>query len=139
VTDTDGAYRLLAELLERMTYKPGYEFALERVNADRAHVSLTCLSLPNTYQPEVTTGLTIVHGISLRTIAAPADALRAFAMVVARFELHEAAEFFKFDGRSLFDAHARGDSFGEFLWSDFTNLGGLYLRVLNDALSKKGE
>lgn len=132
--DMEAGYRLLSELMERLSYKPGYEFALERIKSDVVHVSLTCLTLPNSYEPTATTGLTIVNGINLRTIATPADALQAFATVVARFELHEAAEFFKCDGSTVFDAHARGDSFGEFVWSDFTGLGGLYLRALKDAL-----
>jgi len=139
VKDLEAAYRLLTDLLERISYKPGYEFALERVKTDAVHVSLTCLSLPNSYEPAETTGLTIINGINLRTIATPADALQAFATVVARFELHEAAEWFKCDGRSVFDPHARGDSFGEFLWSDFTSLGGLYLRALKDALGKQDD
>jgi hypothetical protein len=125
--------------MERISYKPGYQFALERVKTDVARVSLTYLTLPNSYEPTAQTGLTIMNGINLRTIATTADALQAFATVVARFELHETAEFFKCDGRTVFDAHVRGDSFGEFLWSDFTNLGGLYLKALKDALNKQGE
>ena len=136
--DLEAAFSLLAELMERISYKPGYKFELERVKADAVRVSLTCLTLPNSYKPTETTGLTIMNGINLRTIATSADALQAFATVVARFELHEAAEFFKCDNRTVFDAHARGDSFGEFIWSDFTSLGGLYLRVLKDALDKQG-
>ncbi|HEX3961604.1 MAG TPA: hypothetical protein VHZ03_34095 [Trebonia sp.] len=135
--DMDAAYSLLAELMERISYKPGYEFALERLKTDAARVSLTCLTLPNSYDPAATTGLTIMNGINLRTIATSADALQAFATVVARYELHETAEWFKCDRRTVFDAHARGDSFGEFLWSDFTSLGGLYLRALKDALDKQ--
>lgn len=135
----DAAYSLLIELMERISYKPGYQFALKRVKTDVACVSLTCPTLPNSYEPTATIGLTIMNGINLRTIATPADALQAFAAVVARFELHETAEFFKCDGRTIFDAHARGDSFGEFLWSDFTSLGGLYLRALKDALNKKSD
>ena len=137
--DLDAAYSLLAELMERISYKPGYEFALDRVKADVARVSLTCNTLPNSYEPAATVGLTIMNGVSLRTIATSADALQAFAAVVARFELHEAAEWFKCDWRTIFDAHARGDSFGEFLWPDFTSLGGLYLRALRDALDKQDE
>lgn len=137
--DMDAAYSLLAELMERISYKPGYEFTLERVKTDVARIALTCPTLPNSYEPTAIISLTIMNGINLRTIATPVDALQAFATVVARFELHESSEFFKCDGRSVFDAHARGDSFGEFLWSDFTSLGGLYLRALKDALNKKGE
>jgi hypothetical protein len=139
VKDMDAAFSLLAELMERISYKPGYEFALERVKTEVARVSLTCSTLPNSYEPTASIGLTIMNGINLRAIATPVDALQAFAAVVARFELHETSEFFKCDGRTIFDAHARGDSFGEFLWSDFTSLGGLYLRALKDALDKKGE
>ncbi|MGH3217233.1 MAG: hypothetical protein ACRDPY_00645 [Streptosporangiaceae bacterium] len=135
----EAAYSLLVELMDRISYKPGYEFALERVKGDVARVSLTCNTLPNSYEPTATIGLTIMNGINLRTIATAADALQAFAAVVARFELHETAEFFKCDGRTIFDAHARGDSFGEFLWSDFASLGGLYLRALKDALEKQDE
>ena len=137
--DMDAAYSLLAELTERISYKPGYEFALERVKTDVARVSLTCPTLPNSYEPTATTGLTIINGINLRTIATTADALQAFAAVVARYELHETAEWFKCDRRTIFDAHARGDSFGDFIWSDFTSLGGLYLRALKDALDKQDE
>lgn len=137
--DMDAAYRLLGELVGRLSYKPGYEFGLERVKDDVARVSVTCLALPNSYEPTTTTGLTIMNGINLRTIATLSDALQAFAMVIARFELHESAEWFKCDGRTIYDAHARGDSFGEFLWSDFTGLGGLYLRALKDALTERNE
>jgi len=135
----EAAYRLLSELLQRVSYKPGYEFALERIKDDAARVSLTCRTLPNSHEPSATTGLTIMNGISLRTIATPADALQAVATVIARFELHESAEWFRCDGRTVYDAHARGDSFGEFVWSDFTGLGGLYLRVLNEALVRHDE
>jgi hypothetical protein len=135
----EAAYGLLAELMDRISYKPGYEFALERVKSDAARVSLTCLVLPNSHEPTATTGLTIMNGVNLKTIATPADALQAFATVVARFELHESAEWFKCDGRTIYDPHARGDSFGEFLWSDFTGLGGLYLRALKDALAQRNE
>jgi hypothetical protein len=139
VKDMDAAYSLLAVVMERISYKPGYAFALERIKTDAARVSLTCLTLPDSYDPTATTALTIMNGINLRTIATSADALQAFATVIARYELHEAAEWFKCDGRTVFDAHARGDSFGEFVWPDFTSLGGLYLRALKDALDSKGE
>ena len=137
--DMDAAYSLLTELMERISYKPGYEFVLERIKDDSARVSLTCNTLPNSYDSTAVIGLAIMNGINLRTIATPVDALQAFAAVVARFELHESAEWFKCDERAIFDAHARGDSFGEFLWADFTSLGGLYLRALKDALNRKEE
>lgn len=132
----DENYRLLEELLERLSYKPDYTFALKRLDSDVVTVSLTSMSLPNSYEGDRIVGLTMYNTINLKRIETPADALQAFATVIARFELHEAAEQFKCDGRSVFLPHARGDSFGDFTWADFTNLGGLYLRAVKNFLRK---
>jgi hypothetical protein len=129
-------YLLLNEMVQRLSYKPGYTFSVRRVENDRAMVSLTCPSLPNSREGDNTVGLTINNVIKLATIVTPSDALQAFASVIARFELHEAAEFFQCDGRTVFLPHARGDDFGNFMWPDFINLGGKYLRAVQDFLRK---
>ena len=98
-----------------------------------ALLSLSCKTLPNSVKPNEVAGLTINNTILLSEIATPSHALQAFAKVVADLELHEAAEFFQLDGERIFLPHGWDDGtseIGGFVWSDFTNLSGKFLRAL---------
>jgi hypothetical protein len=130
-------YELLSELVQRISYKPGYQFAVCRVDDDFVKISLTCPALPDAHLGNETVGLTISNVIRLETILVSSDALQAFASVIARYELHEAAEFFQLDGTTVFLPHRCGDKFGDFRWQDFVNLGGKHLRSLNSQLKRE--
>jgi hypothetical protein len=131
-------YELLNEIAQRISYKPGYQFAVCLVDDNFVKVSLTCPALPDAHLGNKPVGLTISNVIRLETIMAASDALQAFASIIARYELHEAAEFFQLDGATVFLPHRCGDNFGDFRWQDFVNLGGKHLRSLNSQLKHKG-
>ena len=135
----DDQFAMLSDLMARLSYKPGYEFKLRRETDDRVTLSLSCLELPDAESGEKSVGLTISNTVPLSTIGSPLDAMHAFAAVVARFELHEAAEFFKLDAQTLFLPHGwaedtSGMMHGNFNWLDFMNLGGRYLRALKTSI-----
>lgn len=129
----DENYYYLESLLDRLTYKPGFNFLLRRIDEQTALLSLQCKTLPNAVKSGGVAGLTINNTISLAEIVSPSHALQAFAKVVADLELHEAAEFFQLDGERIFLPHGWDDStdeIGGFMWSDFTVLNGKFLRAL---------
>lgn len=129
----DENYHYLESLLGRITYKPGFNFLLRRIDEQAALLSLQCKTLPNAVKPGEVSGLTINNTILLADIVTPSHALQAFAKVVADLELHEAAEFFQLDGERIFLPHGWDDGtdeIGGFAWSDFINLSGKFLRAL---------
>ncbi len=134
----DRSFGLLTDLAPRLSYKPGYRFSVERVGSDLAQVSLTYAKHPHAVRETDSFGLTISDTFRLGKILAPTDALQAFASVIGRYELHEAAEFFRLDGATVFAPHRCGDAYGDFTWPDFSNLGGKHLRCLCDQLEGKG-
>jgi hypothetical protein len=131
---SERSFRWLSDLVPRIAYKPGYRFSVVRLQGDLAKVSLECPALPNANKHSDTFGLTISDVFRLAKLQAPSDALQAFASVICRYELHEAAEFFYLDGATVFMAHRCGDSYGDFSWADFRGLGGKHLRLLCEQL-----
>lgn len=132
-------YQFLCQLKERLSYKPGYSFLVRRLDASTALVSLRCPSLPDSNNPEDEAGLTINNTVILSKITSPADALHAFANVIADLELHEAAEFFKLDSKRIFMPHGwseDSDDTNRFRWSDFRNLSGKFLYAIKQFIQK---
>jgi hypothetical protein len=128
---------LLTKVAKKLCYKPNYVFLVRRVDDETALISLRCSSLPDSLKPRNIAGLTMNNTVKLSTIASPADALHSFAKVVADLELHEAAEFFQFDGRRVFLPHGWTDESteaGNFTWEDFRNLSGRFLSGIKDFL-----
>lgn len=123
-------FQLLIALADRLSYKPGYNFLVERIDTETARVSLRCKELPDSQPDEEVVGLTVNNTVQLSDVVIPGDALQAFARVVADFEIHEAAEFFKFDGHQIFLPHGWDLESGGFTWNDFINLNGKFLRAL---------
>jgi hypothetical protein len=131
------SYEILSNLAQRISYKPGYRFDVCRIDNNLAKISLTYTKLPNAqHLGDEIVGVTISNVIRIEMIMTASDALQAFASVIARYELHEAAEFFKLDGDTVFLPHRCGDMFGDFRWQDFVNLGGKHLRALNNQLKQ---
>ena len=132
---------LLSELAKRLSYKPGHTFLIGQVDREQETVllSLRCPSLADSGQEHDEVGLTINKTFKLSKITTLSDALQAFAEVISSFELHEAAEWFKLDGRQVFLPHGWGDDFGGLEWTDFTNLNGKFLRALKDCLEKESQ
>lgn len=126
---------LLSSLASRLGYKPGHVFGVKAADAEHAMISLGSRSLPDAAQVHPAVAITVFERVALKTIETPADALRAFALLVAKFELHEAAEFFRVDGRSVFLPHRAGAERGEFGWEQFTGLAGVHLRALAEHLA----
>jgi hypothetical protein len=135
---SDRSFGLLTDLAPRLSYKPGYRFSVERVGSELVQVSLTYPVHPHAVRESDSFGLTISDTFRLAKILAPSDALQAFATVIARYELHEAAEFFRVDGSTVFAPHRCGDAYGDFSWPDFSNLGGKHLQCLCKQLEGKG-
>lgn len=129
----DDNFHYLESMLERITYKPGFNFLLRRIDEQTALLSLQCKILPNAVKPGAVAGLTINNTILLAEIVTPSHALQAFAKVITDLELHESAEFFQLDGERIFLPHGWDDGtaeIGGFTWDDFTNLNGKFLRAL---------
>jgi len=126
---------LLRALAGRLSYKPGHVFGAEPCDAGHAMVSLGCRFLPDADGTQAAVGITVFERVELRTVETHADAMCAFARVVAKFELHESAEFFRVDGRSVFLPHRPGAERGGFSWEQFVGLGGQHLRALEERLA----
>lgn len=136
-------FMLLTKMAEKLSYKPGHSFLVKRIDDQTAEVSLRCPSLPNANKPEEMTseivGLTINNTVILSTIISPIDALHAFTNVIVDFELHEAAENFKYNGRRVFLPHGwdnKSNEGGRFTWTDFGNLSGKFLRALKQFIGE---
>lgn len=134
----DRGFGLLTDLAPRLSYKPDYRFAVERVGSELVQISLNYPRHPHAVRESDSFGLTISDTFRLAKILAPSDALQAFATVIARYELHEAAEFFRLDGATVFAPHRCGDAYGDFSWTDFSNLGGKHLLCLCNLLKGEG-
>ena len=134
---TEEKILMLTNLADRLSYKPGYSFLIRQIDQETVLLSLRCPSLPDSRQENDEVGVTINNTVNLSKITTLSDALQAFAEVIVSWELHEAAEWFKIDGRQVFLPHGWGDDFGGFSWTDFKNLNGKYLTVLKDFLEKQ--
>jgi len=128
---------MIQSLLRRLSYKPGCQFEVDLSEHDCARLSLTRRGLPSAAHDGAEFNLTIFESVQLSDIRTPADALQAVARLVARFELHEAAEFLQLDGHSVFLPHRPGAEFDGLSWSDFSNLSGRYLRALSEQLEPR--
>lgn len=129
-------FLILSELAKRISYKPGYTFSIRRIDNEKAFISLRCPSLPNSQEKGEEAGLTINNTVKLSAIITSSDALHAFANLVASFELHEAAEWFKLDDHQVFLPHGWGDEFGGFKWEDFMNINGKFLNALKQIIDR---
>ena len=126
---------LLLSLARRLSYKPGHRFGVTERSSERALVWLGCEQLPNAEAGGRPLGIRVYHEVLLQEVLRPSDALTAFTAVVAKFELHEAAEFLRIDGATVFLPHRAGAERGDITWSDFTGLSGRWLRALDEGLS----
>lgn len=128
---------ILVAVAEELSYKPDHIIVVRQNDDDTATISLRCKSLSdaslNDSQVGDNVGLTINNTIELASIVSPLDAMHAFAQLIADFELHESAEFFKYKGRRVFLPHGwdnKSNESGKFGWSDFVDLNGQFLRAL---------
>ncbi len=135
---TEG-YKLLQEFSERLTYKPNHYFGVEKIDEQKARIFLGCKCLPDSTGKHDIVGITIHDLVDLNGIRTKSDVLHAFVALVAKFELHEAAEFLRVDGNIVFLPHRPGAEQGGFTWLDFINLGGRYLRALKKEIDQRSE
>lgn len=132
-------FQYLYKVAEKLTYKSGYYFLVRRIDKETALVSLRCPLLPDSGKSGGLAGLTMNNTVTLSTIVSPGDALQAFAKVISDFELHEASEFFQFDGNRVFLPHGwnnDSDDTNKFSWKDFRNLSGKFLMGLKKFLGE---
>lgn len=133
------AYKLLQEFSERLTYKPNHYFGVDKIDEQRARIFLGCKFLPDSTGKHTTVGITIHDSVDLNGIRTKSDVLQAYVALVAKFELHEAAEFLRVDGNIVFLPHRPGAEQGGFTWLDFINLGGRYLRAVKKEIDHVSE
>lgn len=124
---------LLQALASRLSYKPGCHFGVDAPSPNRALLWLAAPSLSDARRAG-SFGLRIFHDVQPATIHTTADALQAFAVLVSRFELHEAAEFFCVDSRQVFMPHRAGAEHGTFVWCDFESTSGRWIRAMAEWL-----
>ncbi len=125
-------FNFLSEFATRLSYKPGSQLFVRKIDTKEALISLRFPSLPDSRLEMDEVGLTINSTVDLSKIITLSDGLNAFAKLVASLELHEAAEWFKLDDRQVFLPHGWGDDFGGFTWNDFMNLNGKFLTALKN-------
>lgn len=118
---------LLKAMAARLRYKLGCRFGVDTASGDRALIWLGAPSLPDV-DGAGRIGLRIYHAVQPAAVHTAADALQAFAVLVSKFELHEAAEFLSVDGRQVFLPHRAGAEHGGFEWPDFQALSGRWMQ-----------
>lgn len=134
---------ILVNMAKKLTYKPGHTFIVRQLDEGTALISLKCPDLSDASLKGSETsdniGLTVNNTIKLETIHSPLDAIQVFTQVIADFELHEAAEFLKYNGHRVFLPHgwdSKSNEAGKFGWNDFIHLNGRFLRALKHFIIK---
>jgi hypothetical protein len=92
--------------LERVSYKPGWEFRAYDGAWHGQHLQIRC-EVENTYRPGETVPLDI-HVVLVGGFESPAQFHRWLLKRIVEAEVHEAREFFKVDGQIVFDPHVDG-------------------------------
>lgn len=108
----DAATDVLADVVRRITYKPGWKLELQEIDREQGSQGLTlCISaeVPDATRPGETVGF-----LHLMPVFPAAFNERAWTRWVMEqlllVERHEALEFFKLDGEAIyFPAHGPGD------------------------------
>ena len=93
--------------LSRISYKEGWQFEAHETEWEGPFVRIL-VEVPDTYNPGETTTL----GINSIVSADTTDELERWLIRrIIRIESHEAREFFKRDGKVLYDPHAEGEPY----------------------------
>lgn len=95
----------LQDTLDRITYKPGWEFAIYDGRHEGQHVVIVTV-VPDAYNPDKTVTLD-VHSM-LPPMFTEHQFFEWVAWRLRRIEIHEAREFLCVDGRVYDDPHADG-------------------------------
>lgn len=108
----DDATAILADVVSRLTYKPGWQFQLTELDREQGSQGLTlCISatVPDSIDPAQTT--TFLHLMPVFPAAFNERAWTRWVMEqILLVERHEALEFFRVDGEApYFPAHGPGD------------------------------
>jgi hypothetical protein len=105
------AVEVLAQLVERVTYKPGWKFELQEVNRGQGCAGLTLMisaTLDDSSNPGAKVG--VLHLMPVLPAAYDEDAWMGWILEqIMLVEQHEALEFYKVDGEApFFPGHAPG-------------------------------
>lgn len=95
-------------LLERITYKDGWDFYYYRGKFEGPHLVISFLT-EDSFNPGADRIKLDVHTfLSPNDIASEDAFLTYLAHRLARLEIHEMREFLKIDGKVVFNPHAEG-------------------------------
>jgi hypothetical protein len=94
----------IRRFLNRVSYKPGWEFSVTSTPFEGERLRIVAPGLPDSYED----GRTIDLGVDsyLPWLENTDELARWLFSRVKRIEIHEAMEFFKVDGRIVWDPHA---------------------------------
>jgi hypothetical protein len=92
----------LQEVVSRVTYKPGWTFEIYEGHWEGPHIAIHTVLPDSTGEGKLT--------ICVHSMIPPQKNTESFlewlAWRLARIEVHEMREFFKYEGRVIYDPHA---------------------------------
>jgi hypothetical protein len=104
----EGPYpEVLASLVQRLTYRPGWRFSLEDIDRGQGSKGLTFTALgvyPDTYNPDQQ--IRVLHCFPVLPAAYDERSWRRWLFErILEIERHEACEFFQIDGERPYAPH----------------------------------
>ncbi len=100
---------ILKELVDKLTYRPGWQFSLEHIDRGQGSEGLTLRILTvgyDTYHPELGENYRVYHYMPVPPAAYDLRSWRRWLLdQIILVERHEACEFFQIDGERYYAPH----------------------------------